>query len=612
MKSRRAAAFVVVASLAVAARAENPPPREIWRDAASSADSGDLKNAAKHESDLLSAGKAYGVVAYPLYAQSSAALARIAEKEKRADVADWATKSADALDPKSPGVAFSNADRLREQKNWGRAIQAALTGYARVFQNYRTRLLSRDDLLISIVITLALMIALFAVALFFRYGRSMAHDFREIVSVRFRGGSVSVLGFALLFLPIFIWLGPLWLILYWFVIFFGYANRLERVLIILFALILGALPIVTDRIATEISGVDSPVVLAAIASREERYEPEALPRMQELASVLPDNDIVQLLLGNLEQQEGNEQQAQVHYRRSIEIHDSAGAHVNIGNLHYLDGDNAAAATEYERAEQLDSKLAIAFYNDSVANGGMSKFTEQGQKFERAKGLDPRTIEAFAATPPPLRVAMYDPPLKEAWVLQESIARKGTAKSIFGTYPYFDLQASAMNPITIGSVVAALLAVMVWLKRRRAGFANACIKCGRTFCHRCKSARESATYCTQCIHIYLKRDGVSLDTKRSKLEEVHEHHTGMVRRNRLLATFLPGSAQVLEGHTIAGLIGMFLFLLFVVVAVLTGRLAPALGPVAEAAQMLVRVAAILLAVVIWFMLSLPIYRRKATV
>ncbi|HKO02125.1 MAG TPA: tetratricopeptide repeat protein, partial [Thermoanaerobaculia bacterium] len=400
--------------------------------------------------------------------------------------------------------------------------------------------------------------------------------------------------------------------LYWFVIFFGYANRLERVLIILFALILGALPIITDRIATEISGVDSPVVLAAIASREERYEPEALPRMQELASVLPDNDIVQLLLGNLEQQEGNEQQAQVHYRRSIEIHDSAGAHVNIGNLHYLDGDNAAAATEYERAEQLDSKLAIAFYNDSVANGGMSKFTEQGQKFERAKGLDPRTIEAFAATPPPLRVAMYDPPLKEAWVLQESIARKGTAKSIFGTYPYFDLQASAMNPITIGSVVAALLAVMVWLKRRRAGFANACIKCGRTFCHRCKSARESATYCTQCIHIYLKRDGVSLDTKRSKLEEVHEHHTGMVRRNRLLATFLPGSAQVLEGHTIAGLIGMFLFLLFVVVAVLTGRLAPALGPVAEAAQMLVRVAAILLAVVIWFMLSLPIYRRKATV
>src|SRR4029453_18544711 len=96
----------------------------------------------------------------------------------------------------------------------------------------------------------------------------------------------------------------------------------------------------------------------------------------------------------------------------------------------------------------------------------------------------------------------------------------------------------------------LLALLLFLVRRKAGYANACIKCGRTFCPRCKSARESATYCTQCIHIYLKRDGVSLDTKRSKLEEVSEHHGNMLRRNKLFGTFLPGSAQVLEGRTTA--------------------------------------------------------------
>jgi tetratricopeptide (TPR) repeat protein len=612
MKLLRAAALIVIAATAVAAGAENPPPREIWRDAAASAESGDVANAAKREGDLLNAGRSYGVVSYPLYAQSAAALARAADKNKRADVADWASKAADALDPRSPAVAFSNADRFRDQGNWGRAIPAAVTGTTRLFRNYRTRLLSRDDLMLSAVLALGLTIALFALALFIRYGRSMAHDFRETVSTRFRGGSVSVLGFALLFLPIFIWLGPIWLILYWFVIFFGYANKLERVLIVLLALVLATLPIVTDRIATEIAGVDGPIVLSAIASREEMYQPEALPRMQELASVVPDNYVVQLLLGNLEQQEGDEQQALTHYRRSNEIHDNAGAHVNIGNLHFLDGDNAAAATEYESAEQLDPNLAIAFYNDSVANGGLSKFTEQGQKFERAKSLDQSTIEAFAQTPPPLKIAMYDPPLHEAWLVQAAIAQKGAAKSIFGMYPTFDPQTSALNTITIGSVLAAILAVLVWMKRRKAGFANACIKCGRTFCHRCKSARESATYCTQCIHIYLKRDGVSLDTKRTKLEEVHDYHHGMVRRNKLLATFVPGSAQVLEGRTIAGLLGTFFFFLFVVIAVLIGRLAPAIGPVAETAQLLVRAAAVLLALVMWLFLSLPVYRRRATV
>jgi len=612
MKWSRAAALILIAATAVAAGAENPPPREIWRDATNFTESGDVANATKRENDLLNAGRSYGVVSYPVYAQSAAALARSADKSGRPAVADWAAKAADALDPKSPAVAFSNADRFRDQNNWGRAIPAALTGFTRLFLNYRTRLLSRDDLALSAILALALTIALFALALLIRYGRSASHDFREIVSTRFRGGSVSVLGFALLFLPIFIWLGPIWLVLYWFVVFFGYANKLERVLIVLLGLVLAILPIAADHLATEIAGVDGPIVLSAISSREEMYQPEALPRMQELASAVPDNYVVQLLLGNLEQMEGDEQQALLHYRRSNELHDNAGAHVNIGNLHFLDGDNAAAATEYEAAEQLDPKLAIAFYNDSVANGGQSKFTEQGQKFERAKALDPRTIEAFAQTPPTLKIAMYDPPLKDAWQVQSAISQKGAAKSIFGMYPTFDLQTSAMNMITISSILAVIAAVLVWMKRRRAGFANACIKCGRTFCHRCKSARESATYCTQCIHIYLKRDGVSLDTKRTKLEEVHDYHTGMVRRNRLMATFVPGSAQVLEGHTIAGLLGTFFFFLFVVIAVFIGRLAPAIGPVAETAHLLVRAAAILLAVIMWLFLSLPVYRRKATV
>jgi len=149
---------------------------------------------------------------------------------------------------------------------------------------------------------------------------------------------------------------------------------------------------------------------------------------------------------------------------------------------------------------------------------------------------------------------------------------------------------------------------VWLKRRKSGLANACIKCGRTFCHRCKSARESATYCTQCIHIYLKRDGVSLATKREKLDEVHEHQTGMLRRNKLFATFLPGSAQVIEGRTIAGVIGIFLFLFFVCIALSVGRLAPALT--GELAKTLVRALAISLAVVMWFLMTLPVYKRRA--
>lgn len=593
------------------ARAEATPPRDLWPQAMIAADNNDVDNAIKRTNALVDAGKAYGIKTYPLYASAAAALSRQAQKAGNKDVATWAHKAADQLDPQSAAVAFSNADAAAEQKQWGAAVPAALNGFARIFGNYRASLLSRSDLLILIAIAIALTAAIFALALFIRYGRSMAHDFREILGGHFRGGSVSVLAFALLFLPIFLWLGPIWLLFYWLVIFFGYANPTERTFIVVLALLVALLPIVLDRTATWIAGVDSPVVTSAIASTEQSYHPEVLRRLQELAAIVPDNPTLQLFLGNLQLHEGNEQQAAVHYRRSLELHESAGAHVNLGNLHFLENDFGAANTEYAKAETLDPNLAIAFYNHSVASGEQYRFDEQGQKLEQAKKIDRSGIERLSASPPSQKIVIYHPTISEAWTVASRIAQKGTANSLFGNYAYFDPAQSALNPVTLGALLAIVLAVVIWLRRRKAGYAGSCIKCGRTFCHRCKSARESATYCTQCIHIYLKRDGVSLDTKRTKLDEVHEHHTGMLRRNKAFATFIPGSAQALEGRTIAGITGMFFFFLFVAIAVTVGRLAPAIGPAALTAQWLVRLAAIAVALIIWIMMSLPVYRRRVT-
>jgi tetratricopeptide (TPR) repeat protein len=601
-------AFVSVCFAVPFAHAEQVAPRDIWPQATAAADNGDVDAATKKTNELTDIGKSYGIKNFPLYAESAAALSRQAAKRGNKPVADWANRTADQLDPKSPAVAFTKAEAASDEKNWAKAIPTAANGYTDVLAKYRTRLLGRSDFLIVITAALALTAIIFAVALFVRYGRAMAHDFREILSSKLGGGAVTVLAVALLFLPLFLWLGPMWLLFYWFVIFFGYAGIVERILIIVLALAMSAAPIVLDLTAHWIAGVDGPVVMSAIASEEQSYYPEALRRLQELASIVPDNATLHLLLGNLELQEGNEQQASVHYRRSIELRDNAGAHVNLGNLHFIDNDFAAAITEYQRAEQLDPRLAIAYYNHSRASGETYKFDEQAQRLDQAKKIDRNYIERVMSDPPTLKVVMYRPPISEAWEVSSSIARRGVARTLFGNYSWFDAMASAQNPITLGGVLAVLLALAIFLKRRRFGFAGSCIKCGRTFCPRCKSARESTTYCTQCIHIYLKRDGVSVAVKRTKLDEVGQHQTGMSRRNKFFATILPGSAQLLEGRTMAGFIGMFLFLFAVCLALLVGHLAPVLSP-GELAKMLVRVLAIAIAVIVWLMMAVPIYRRR---
>lgn len=601
------AAWVCLGSVAV--RAEQAAPRDIWPQAAGAAENGDLDGATKKTNELTSAARDLGIHTLPVYAAAAASVAREAAKEHDKPKSDWAAKAADQLDPTSPTVAFTKADQASDASQYGQALPATLKGYARVFSNYRSRLLTRSDTIIVLVATLGITAIIFALALFIRYGRSMAHDFREILAARFRGGSITVLAFALLLAPIFLWLGPVWLVFYWFIIFFGYATILERGLIILLGLLLAGAPVLLDLASHWIAGVDSPVVLAAIASEEQAYYPGALHRMQELVNVAPENATLQLLLGNLELQEGNDARAGAAYRRSLELRESAGAHVNLGNLHFIENDFGAAITEYEKAEGADPRLAIAFYNHSIASGELYKFEEQAAQLDQAKRIDRTTIEKLSSSNASgLKIAVYRPPISTAWAVAATLARGGVARSLFGNYSWFDPLVSARNPITIAALLTLIAAPLIFLKRRRSGFAGSCIKCGRTFCHRCKSARESATYCTQCIHIYLKRDGVSLATKRSKLEEVHEHQSDIVTRNRIFATFFPGSAQLLEGRTVAGILGLFFFVFFVVLALSVGRLAPVLT--GNLAQILVRILGGLLALVVWLLMTLPVYKRRA--
>src|SRR5690242_8984886 len=196
----------------VGARGEQVAPRDVWQQATSSVDSGDLDAATRAGNQLIDVGKSYGIKNFPQYAESASALARQSMKRGNRLAADWGNKFADQLDPNDPSVSFSKADEASEQRNWGRAIPTAFQGFAHVFRKYRARLLSQSDFLIVALAAIALTAIVFAIALFVRYGRSMALDFREILGRRFHGGSVTVLAFALLFLPLFVWLGPMWLL----------------------------------------------------------------------------------------------------------------------------------------------------------------------------------------------------------------------------------------------------------------------------------------------------------------------------------------------------------------------------------------------------------------
>jgi tetratricopeptide (TPR) repeat protein len=613
MVSPRAKAALAVVLLLAAAelRAElyTLSPREIWPQATEAIRTGNMPEANAIVQELLSAGQVLDLERFPIFAKSAASLALEAQERGDGELAEWAIDTARKLDGQSPDVAFATADLARRRGDWKAYATAIAAGVVTTFSNYRSRVLATSDLMLVLCMAAAAAAVLFGLLLLYRYGSVAVHDFREMLSRRFSPPTALVLSWAALVLPLFLWLGPTWLVLYWLVLFFPYSTVRERIVVVLLLLSVAALPVLVAWSAYRISGIDSPVIQAAVAQMEKSFAPEALRRLREMHEVLPNEATIALLMGNLEVQEANERAAAQHYRRAIDMNNKlAGAHLNLGNLYFFENDSKTAKLEYEKAARIDPDMAIAYYNHSVASGESYEFAEQGRQLELAKERDRQFILSLVHRPPRQKVVMYELPLGEAWDLAERIARGGEAREIYGNHAVFDLSTAVKNPLTGGAVLALPAALVFWYLQRKKGTAAACVKCGRTFCYRCKASSESAKYCSQCIHIYLKRDGVSVQTKHDKLQEVQEYQSARMRRARILSTILPGAGQIANERTLAGFAALFLFAFFVFLAIFIGHLAPIAAP-AMGMKATVRTTAIVLAIVVWLTSAVSAYRER---
>jgi tetratricopeptide (TPR) repeat protein len=586
--------------------------QDLWMEAASQAVASDFEGANERIDRFRQVSQQIGLERHPLFARSAAGLARQAQIEGNRELRQWAIGAALRLDSGLPEVHFTLAELARADRDWRGVIQSLVSGVRSVYAKYTAAVVANGDLLITFAVAFLVFAAAAGVVLTLRYGRQIIHDLREWLSTRLSPGASTVVAFAFLLLPIFLWLHPLWLVPYWLALAFGYAALRERILVVVVLVGLALLPLLVAWSSYRIAGSRAPVIQATEVVHREAYDPEVAARLSELLQVMPEDPRVHLLSGNLSVLEGNERQAMLHYQRAAELNDRfAGAHLNIGNIHFLNGDLPAATVRYERAAALDPTMVAAYFNAAVVAGESFNFERQAQQLDQAKRVSRSATQKLLANPPRRKVHIHRMSYNEAWNLAEASARLPAARELFGNYARFNQRAALVHPLTIGSLLALLGAVLIWFRRRKTGFAGVCVKCGRTFCLRCKSSRESATYCTQCIHIYIKRDGVLNEAKQRKMSEVQQYHRGRLRQRKTLTIFLPGSGSILEGATWRGAFLLLAFAIFLSIAFFTGRLAPIASP-AETMQLALRILAGAGALLVWLLALIPTLRAKVTV
>jgi hypothetical protein len=104
-------------------------------------------------------------------------------------------------------------------------------------------------------------------------------------------------------------------------------------------------------------------------------------------------------------------------------------------------------------------------------------------------------------------------------------------------------------------------------------------------------------CSQCVHVYLKKGGVAIETKLKKAEDVKRWKAREELKRRVLNLVFPGASSWMDNEVLRGLVPLSLFVLALLLAfgrgVLFGSSRPGPSP-----TLVGTVAWLLFAAVVW--------------
>lgn len=403
--------------------------------------------------------------------------------------------------------------------------------------------------------------ALAALVIFLvRHGARLVHDLKETAGGFLRGRASAALVLAALVLPLLLGLDVVWLALYLFVLVLGYAATEQKIAASAAVLALVLLFPALDRFAYEFAISSSPILRGAEALREARYDQRVLDNLEAAKTVAPDDVDIRFLLGRLYQALGQNDRAILEYTVGSQLSQrDIRCLVNRGNIRFVDGDLGSSQEDYQQALKRDPRSIAARYNLALLFAETFRTVEAAQTLQEARALDARAVQSFQDTPTLVKVVSIGFTPEDARRKIEEMERAGRSRRLLGHFRSGNPLRGFRVPIVLAFPIAVAAAwALDWNRRRGRGYASECQKCGRAFCRLCKPSTESALLCSQCIHVYLKKDGVAIETKLQKLEDVRRRRSLDERVRGGLNAFLPGAGAFLDSRILLASVSFGLF------------------------------------------------------
>jgi tetratricopeptide (TPR) repeat protein len=481
----------------------------------------------------------------------------------KTEIARESFDAAVKLDPDLPEARWGRVSLASRTRRWGDVPGSLWAALRATFVDVEARRVTLSRGLLLIVLTLAAVGAAFVVVLVTAYGKLYAHDLSEIAGGFVRDAATRrVLTIGLFAAPLLLSFDVLWFVLVLFVAVFGYATYGQKVAAAFGLLALIPVLPVVDRISYVYATDASPILRGAEALAESRYDQRVLDNLEGVKNVLPEDPDIRFLLGCLYQALGQNDRAVTEY--TLGANASPGESrclVNRGNIHFVDGDFGSAQEDFQEALKRDPRNVAARYNLALVYAETFRTVEAAEALQEARALDAKLVTRFQETPSVVKVVSMTYAPHDARKKIEALEKDPRSRRLLGHYRSSQGPATFAAAILPGLLVALGAAFLVArLRARGHGYSSECQKCGRTFCRLCKPIGESNLLCSQCVHVYLKKDGVAIETKMQKLDEVKRRRRWADRARFVGNAVFPGTIAFLDSRIGTAVLSLSVFFL----------------------------------------------------
>ena len=359
---------------------------------------GDRTAASRAVSELQGAVARLGMKRLPDL--SLGATARAVEAARQGDLerARWAFDDAEELDPGRAEVAFGRAVLEWEAGRYHRAARQQLAGYGRLLDASPRGLVQLNVLLGGIAVLL-LAAGCFVLLQLASKGPALYWTLHHRLARVVPGAVAHALTLALLLWPLALPAGPLWALLYWSVLLWGFGSASERVVMVALWGVVAAAPVLVAAQQQRVSAMLTPPARAIEALAQGKLYGALFTDLAVLPAMLPESAAVRQLLGDLHRLVGQWDEARAHYEQVLEQEaQNVSALLDLGAFHARKGDHGSAVRLFQRAAAADPTSAAAYYNLSLAYSDAYQFREQRAALARARAIDEDQVTRWIREP----------------------------------------------------------------------------------------------------------------------------------------------------------------------------------------------------------------------